>query len=181
VGAILMTLKEEIQNEIYNLAQDPKVVFIGYNTKNGSRMSGLLAPVTAGRCIETPVAENLMCGLAMGMSLEGYKPVLCFERMDFMLACADAIINHMVKLPYLSGRQFSFPIIILSLIGDAKPLNPGTQHIGDYRHIFQKYMTCVHIEPGDRELMRLISTVCKSPVLLTVRKEDLEKEALDAR
>lgn len=124
--------KQAVIESMCMLAEDPKRVFVGYNTVFGSRMYGTLTDVDVNRCLETPVAENLMMGLAMGMSLEGYKPVVCFERHDFILAAADAIINHLDKLPELSGSQFDFPVIIRAIVGHDKPLDPGPQHTQDY-------------------------------------------------
>lgn len=111
-------------------------------------MYGTLAHVDPKQCIETPVCENLMTGLAMGMTFEGYKPVLCFERHDFMLIALDAIINHMYMLPKLSGGQFKFPVIIRAIVGHDEPLDPGIQHLQEYTDIL-----LVHTDFVVRRLM----------------------------
>ena len=59
-------------------------IFIGYNVKYGDAI-GTLKNVPDNQKLETPVAENLMSGLAIGMSFEGFKPVIYFERHDFCL------------------------------------------------------------------------------------------------
>lgn len=133
----MKTYKDIITQSCSRLAKDRKVVFVGYNTVCGSRMYGTLAGVPRRQCIETPVAENLMMGLGMGLSLEGYKPVVCFERMNFMLPAADAIIHHLALLPELSGRQFSFNVVIRAVIGYPWPLDPGKQHVGNYVDMFK--------------------------------------------
>lgn len=127
-----MTYKEIITNECTEYAKDPMVRFIGYNTAKGSRMYGTLAGVPVEQCIESPVAENLMMGLAMGMSLVGFKPVVCFERHDFLLLGLDALVNHVDKLPYMSGDQFKFPIVVRAIVGGSNPIDPGPQHTKDY-------------------------------------------------
>ena len=73
------------------------IFFIGYNVRYGNAI-GTLKDVSDDQKLETPVAENLMAGLAMGMSFEGFNPVIYFERHDFMLVAADAIINHIDKI-----------------------------------------------------------------------------------
>lgn len=128
-----MTYKDVLTNQCTTYAKRyPKAVFIGYNTLFGSRMYGTLNGVPRKQCIEAPVAENLMVGLAMGMSLEGYRPVVCFERHDFMLLAMDALINHMDKMPWLSEGQYKYPILIRAIVGGSTPLNPGPQHTQNY-------------------------------------------------
>jgi hypothetical protein len=68
-------------------------IFIGYNVARGDAM-GTLKGIEENQKLETPVAENLMSGLAIGMSFEGFRPVLYFERHDFILVAMDAIVNH---------------------------------------------------------------------------------------
>ena len=93
-----MKYKEAIKKSMEMLAKDKNAVFIGYNVNYGSRMYGTLVDIPKSKCLETPVAENLMAGLSMGMAIEGYKPVLIFERHDFMLNSLDAIVNHLDKI-----------------------------------------------------------------------------------
>ena len=69
---------------------------------------GTLKDVPDDQKIETPVAENLMVGLAIGMSFEGFKPVVYFERHDFMLVAADAISNHIDKIERISHGESRF-------------------------------------------------------------------------
>ena len=80
---------------------DEGAIFIGYSIIPGDAM-GTLKNVPQDQKIETPVAENLMVGLAIGMSFEGFKPVVYFERHDFMLVAADAIGNHVDKIERIS-------------------------------------------------------------------------------
>ena len=86
-------------------------IFIGYNVKYGNAI-GTLKDVPDEQKLETPVAENLMAGLAIGMSFEGFLPVVYYERHDFMLVAADAIINHIDKIERISHGEFKCPVII---------------------------------------------------------------------
>jgi len=129
-----MTYKDTLTNVMSKLSVRDRVKFVGYNTKCGHKMYGTLDNCK-GSCIEMPVAENLMMGVAMGLSLEGFRPIVCLERSNFLLPMADAIINHLDRLPKLSGGQFSFPVIIRVVIGSDKPLDPGIQHTGDYTNV----------------------------------------------
>lgn len=106
--------------------------YIGYNTVYGSRMYGTLKDVDAAQCIEMPVCENLMMGMAVGMALEGMLPVVCFERHDFLLIGLDALVNHVDKLPWLSGKQYKLPILIRAIVGSKEPIDAGPMHTQDY-------------------------------------------------
>ena len=127
-----MKYKDAIIEQVDKYAQHDKTRFIGYNTVYGSRMYGTLNNIPVDKCIESPIAENLMVGMAIGMALEGYLPVVCFERHDFMLLAIDALVNHVDKLPQISGQQFRLPIIIRAIVGGTRPIDPGPMHKQNY-------------------------------------------------
>jgi pyruvate dehydrogenase E1 component beta subunit len=133
-----MKYQEAIKQEMEELAKDPKVIFLGYNVLYGSQGYGTFKDVPKEKCIETPLAENLMAGLAIGLAMEGFKPVLFFERHDFMLIALDALVNHLDKIESMSNKQFTAPIIIRAVVGATKPLYPGPQHLQDFSEIFKK-------------------------------------------
>jgi pyruvate/2-oxoglutarate/acetoin dehydrogenase E1 component len=72
--------QDAITDAMFDLSRDPMRRFLGYNVGCGNLANGTLARVPAEQRIETPAAENLMVGLAIGLSLEGYKPVVCSTR-----------------------------------------------------------------------------------------------------
>lgn len=128
-----MKFYEAITEQCEKYALNRGTRFIGYNTVYGSRMYGTLNNVPVDQCVEMPVAENLMVGMAMGMALEGYKPVVCFERHDFMLLAMDALVNQMDKMPWMSGGNFKWPVVVRAIVGAKKPLNAGPMHTQNYR------------------------------------------------
>ena len=134
MGNLLMTYKDELTKQMQELAKNSMVRFLGYNTRYGHQFNSTLKGCEES-CIEMPVAENLIMGVAMGMSLEGYRPVVCIERMDFLWVCADAIVNHLDK-----ARKLGWPplnVIIRTCVGCNTPLDPGVQHQGDYYGIWE--------------------------------------------
>ena len=112
-------------------------IFIGYNVKYGNAI-GTLKNVPDDQKLETPVAENLMAGLAIGMSFEGFLPVLYYERHDFMMVAADAIINHIDKIERISHGEFKCPIIIRAVTADAGPFYSGITHSQDFTNVFKE-------------------------------------------
>ena len=128
-----MTYFSELKRSMEFLSQDNKTVFIGYNIKNCYRANGTLKEVADNQIIETPVAENLMVGLAIGMSLEGFKPVVFIERFDFILNALDAVVNHLDKLKTMSDGDFTPKVIIRIVVGKKQfPLFSGCTHHQDF-------------------------------------------------
>jgi pyruvate dehydrogenase E1 component alpha subunit len=136
---------------------DAGAIFIGYNVAYGDAM-GTLKNVPKKQKLETPVAENLMAGLAIGMSFEGFIPVLYYERHDFMLVAADAIINHIDKIERISHGEFKVPVIIRAVTADAGPFYSGITHSQDFTNMFRSAVS-----------FPVIDSVTGSDVLKAVR------------
>lgn len=127
-----MTFKAELTKAMDYLAADKRTRFIGYGLRSGKAL-GTLANVPAAQIVETTVAENLMMGMAVGMSLAGLRPVVYFERLDFIMNAMDALINHLDKIAHESGEEFTPAVIIRATVGNKKkPLFTGSTHCGDY-------------------------------------------------
>lgn len=121
-------------------------IFIGYNVAKGDAM-GTLRGVPADQKLETPVAENLMSGLAIGMGFEGLLPVLYFERHDFMLVAMDAIGNHIDKIERISHGEFKVPVIIRAVTADAGPFYSGPTHSQDLTPVMKALVSFPVFDP----------------------------------
>ena len=135
-----LTYQQAIKQSMEDLAKDKKIIFLGYNVKYGNKGYGTLSDISSEQILETPLAENLMSGLAMGLALEGFKPVLFFERHDFVLNAVDNIVNHLDKIEKMSYGEFKSPVIIRATIGSKNPLYPGPQHTQDFTKAFQELL-----------------------------------------
>lgn len=161
-----MKYQERIKQEMSTLARDDQVVFLGEGIINAGRVYGTMDDVPIDQCIEMPVAENLIMGVAMGLCLEGFKPVVVFQRMDFMLVCASAIINEIALWPKMSGGQVKFPLIIRAIIGEqGGKFEMGPQHNKDLSHIFRPY-----IKVEDFTGYQYALNTWQEPVIITERK-----------
>ena len=125
-------------------------IFIGYSLIPGDAM-GTLKNVPDDQKIETPVAENLMVGLAIGMSFEGFKPVVYFERHDFMLVAADAIGNHVDKIERISHGEFKVPIVLKTVVDDGGLFYSGPTHSQDFTKVFQELVDFPVLDPQTPE------------------------------
>ena len=175
-----MTYKDYITKCMTKLSMDKMTRFIGYNTKLGSRMYGTLDMVPKDMCIEMPICENLMVGMAIGMALEGYKPVVCFERHDFMLLAMDAIVNHLDKLPYMSGNQYQLDVKIRAIVGGTEPLHAGVQHTNDYGNEVSLMVSTTDVTQPNTKVHFDDSFFDRGPRIIVEYKDYYEKQLLRA-
>lgn len=133
-----MTYKEALRSAMGGLAKDEKVRFVGYGLKHG-RAAGSMADAKEEQIIEMPVAENLMTGFAIGLALKGLRPVVYYERFDFVLNAADAIVNHLNAARIISRGEYNPTCILRVVVGNkAKPLFTGHTHTQDFTEAFKR-------------------------------------------
>ena len=136
-----MTYKQILSNTFAKLAQDAKILFVGYNTRI-NKAGGTLKDVPEEQLLETPLAENLMAGLATGMALKGYKPILYLERFDFITNALDCIVNQIDKINKLSKGEFCANIIIRCVVGKKnKPFFTGPTHTQNFSEAMSKLVS----------------------------------------
>jgi pyruvate dehydrogenase E1 component alpha subunit len=137
---------KEAMNLVMTELGEAGAIFIGYNVARGDAM-GTLKGVPADQKLETPVAENLMSGLAIGMSFEGFLPVLYFERHDFMLVAADAIGNHIDKIERISHGEYKVPVIIRAVEAFGGPFYSGPTHHQDFTGVMKELVDFPVFDP----------------------------------
>jgi pyruvate dehydrogenase E1 component beta subunit len=107
-----------------------EVIVLGQlvDTKSGifGTTTGLVDKYGPDRVQDFPVSENLMTATAMGASLIGLRPILCHQRLDFMIYSLDAILNWMSLWRFKSNMKSSMPVTIRTIVG--KGWGQGPQH-----------------------------------------------------
>jgi pyruvate dehydrogenase E1 component beta subunit len=169
-----MNYGKAVKFSMEELAKDSKTLFIGYNLIHGSKAYGSLEDISSEKIIETPVAENLMSGLSLGLAIEGYKPVLIFERHDFMLNALDGLVNHLDKLNDLSDKQYYPKVIVRAIVGSKSPIYPGPQHIQDFTDAFRKIFKMPIYDPkNSHEVLEVykIASKTKLPIMIIERRD----------
>ena len=84
-------------------------------------------------------------GMSMGMALNGFIPITCYPRFDFLLLAMNQLVNHLDKVRVMSNNEFKPKVIIRTSVGSKKPLNGGVQHTQDYTKIFKNILTEVNV------------------------------------
>lgn len=141
-SGVVLTYKDLVTQAMTYLGMNPKTRFIGYGVGHGSKGGGTFKGVPDAQLIETPLAENLMAGLAIGWSLRGYCPVVHFERFDFVLNALDAIVNHLDKMRSISCGEFAPAAILRIVVGNSSmPLYTGPTHVQDFSEALSKMVS----------------------------------------
>jgi pyruvate/2-oxoglutarate/acetoin dehydrogenase E1 component len=84
-------------------------------------------------------------GMSTGLALEGFTPITCFPRFDFLLRCMDSLVNHLDKIQYMTENKFQAKVIIRTSIGAKFPLDGGIQHTRDYTQMMKDTLTEVDV------------------------------------
>jgi pyruvate dehydrogenase E1 component beta subunit len=61
--------------------------------------------------IDTPISEATIMGAAVGMALNGLKPVVEMRVVDFALCSMDEVVNQAAKARYMFGGQGRVPLV----------------------------------------------------------------------
>lgn len=117
-----LTYRDAIKEALYQMMEkDDRIIVMGegvdhYGWVFGTT-AGLLEKFGAQRVFDTPIAENSMTGIAIGLSLAGMRPILVHMRNDFLLLAMDQMVNHAAKWKYMSGGRVNVPLVIRAIIG----------------------------------------------------------------
>jgi 2-oxoisovalerate dehydrogenase E1 component beta subunit len=103
------------------LERDPNVcVFgedVGYFGGVFRATQGLQSRFGAQRVFDTPLAEGGIVAVAIGMGINGLRPVPEIQFSDYMYPAFDQISNELAKLRYRSGGEWTAPLTIRSPCG----------------------------------------------------------------
>lgn len=111
-----ITLVEAVNQALsYEMAQDENVVVFGEDiAKNGGVFRatvGLLEKYGPKRVLDTPLAESMIAGMAIGMATQGLKPVAEFQFMGFIYSGFDHIISHASRMRNRTRGRLSCPLV----------------------------------------------------------------------
>lgn len=136
---------EELKKSMEYLAQNKKTIFIGQAVEvPGTAMSNTLKNIKKNKLLELPVAEEMQMGMTIGLIMNGKIPVSIFPRWNFLLLAINQLVNHLDKLHLMTHGKYLSKAIIRTSIGSERPLNPQSQHTGDFSESIKKM--CPNIE-----------------------------------
>lgn len=101
------------------------------------------------RVRDTPIAEAVIVGCAIGAALTGLRPVAELMTINFAFAAMDHIVNEAAKLRYMFGAQFTIPMVIRTPGGGGRQL--GATHSQTPDAIFAHFPGLKVVAPGTPE------------------------------
>lgn len=112
----IITLVEAVNQAIaYEMAHDKDVVIFGEDIAvNGGVFRttvGLLEKFGPKRVLDTPLAESMIAGMAIGMAAQGLKPIAEFQFSGFIYSGVDQILSHAARLRNRTRGRLSCPIV----------------------------------------------------------------------
>ena len=100
----------------WEMRHDPDVVVLGEDVGlNGGvfrATAGLQEQFGKERVQDTPLAEGLIAGMALGMATQGFKPIAEIQFMGFLYPALDQIANHMARLRNRTRGRLTCPVVI---------------------------------------------------------------------
>ncbi len=103
------------------LSADPNVVILGEDV--GARgnvfliTKGFIEEFGAERIIDTPLAEASIVGVAVGMAMEGLRPIAEIQFADFIYPAFNQIVGEAAKTRYRSAGDYTCPMVIRTPYG----------------------------------------------------------------
>src|SRR5574341_804727 len=98
------------------------------------------------RVRDTPIAEQVIVGAAVGAAMNGLRPIAEIMTINFALYAFDAIANHAAKVHYMFGGQFRVPLVIRTTTGGGRQL--GATHSHSPEHLFAHFPGLKVAVPG---------------------------------
>ncbi len=117
-----MTLIDAVTTALaWELDHDPRVVVLGEDVGvNGGvfrATAGLQARFGADRVQDTPLAEGMIAGVAIGMAAQGMIPVPEIQFMGFIYPTVDQLISHAGRLRNRTRGRMSCPMVLRAPFG----------------------------------------------------------------
>jgi 2-oxoisovalerate dehydrogenase E1 component beta subunit len=160
IDAINEALHQEME-------RDDRVCILGEDLGMGGGVfkatAGLYQKFGEERVLDSPLAEGIIIGAAIGASLVGFRPVPEIQFADFIGDAVDPILQQAAKLRYRSAGGFTCPITIRVCWGG------GTG--GGLYHSQENTVWFAH-EPGIRVLVPSTPYDAKGMLIAAIRDEN---------
>ncbi len=135
----LITYRDAVNQALAEeLARDPNVFVMGEEVgqyKGAYKVTrGLLEKFGPDRVIDAPISEAGFCGLGVGASMLGLRPVVEFMFWSFCYVAFDQVINNAANIRYMSGGLINIPIVFRG------PANGGTNVGATHSHTPENFV-----------------------------------------
>jgi pyruvate dehydrogenase E1 component beta subunit len=118
--ALNQALREEMQRDdrVFIMGEEVGVYQGAYKVSKG-----MLQEFGEMRVVDTPITELGFAGVGVGAAMVGLRPIIEFMTWNFALLALDQVVNSAAKMLYMSGGQYSIPIVFRGPNGAALQLS----------------------------------------------------------
>jgi pyruvate dehydrogenase E1 component beta subunit len=118
--ALNQALREEMQRDdrVFIMGEEVAVYQGAYKVSKG-----LLQEFGEMRVVDTPITELGFAGVGVGAAMVGLRPVIEFMTWNFAVLALDQVLNAASKMLYMSGGQYSCPMVFRGPNGAALQLS----------------------------------------------------------
>lgn len=103
------------------MAEDTSVLVLGEDVAAEGGVfratDGLLKRFGADRVLDTPLAENAIAGLSVGLAAQGFRPVAEIQFTGFIYPAIDQLVNHASRLRTRTRGRLTCPMVVRSPAG----------------------------------------------------------------
>ena len=114
----LQAIHDGIRDE---MRRDPSVFVVGEDVgaKGGvfGVTEGLQKEFGEWRVLDSPLAESLIAGVAIGAAFNGMRPIAEIQFQDFIMPAVDQIISEAAKIRYRSNGDWNVPMVVRAPFG----------------------------------------------------------------
>ena len=152
---------------VMELDRDENVVLMGEDigVYGGTHLitDGLKDQYGPKRIVDTPISELGFTGAAVGMAMEGMRPVVEMMTWNFSFLATDQIIQSAAKVRYFSGGQVKVPMVIRGPNGGGVQLS--AQHTHSMENLYGHY-------PGLKVVAPVTPNDVKGLMLTAIRDDN---------
>lgn len=134
----LITYSEAINRALIEaIKKNNKVIILGLGVDDPKGIFGTTLGIKKKfplNLFEMPTAENGFTGIALGLAISGYRPIIVHQRVEFSLLSIEQIFNQIAKWHYMSAGKVTVPLVIRLIVG--KGWGQGPQHSQSLETIF---------------------------------------------
>lgn len=117
-----MNMKEAIRDAMrVELKRDPNVVVFGEDVGHVGGVfrttEGLQKEFGEERVFDTPLAESAIGGMAVGLGVQGFRPVAEIQFVGFIYEALDQMCVQAARMRFRSGGRYNAPIVFRTPFG----------------------------------------------------------------
>ena len=146
-----ITMREAISQALWEeMERDPSVFILGEEVGvwggTYAVTKGFYDHFGADRVRDTPIAEAVIIGAAIGAAMTGLRPVAELMTINFAFSAMDHIVNQAAKLHYMFAGQMKVPLVIRAVGGGGRQL--GATHSQTPDAVFAHFPGLKVVAPG---------------------------------